>query len=156
MQFGVDLLCKQNQKIIEFDSRGFFREAILLFEQLRSANHGHLKSLAIVLPSVIKACQMQLEQLCMGLQIHALLIKTAHHRTQIPISNSLIILYAKHFHVRQARLLFDTMPVKDAISWTSMINAYVRNNFLSESLLLFKQLFGTGGCWADAVLLTKP
>lgn len=160
MQTAVDLLCKQNRKIVEFTSRGFFREAILLFKQLHSDDPHHLTCLAIVLPSVIKACQIQLEHLSTGLQIHALLIKTAHHRFQIPISNSLLMFYVKHSHIRQARFLFDTMPVKDVVSWACMINAYVQTHFLSEALILFKLLLDTrgggGDIWADAVFRAKP
>lgn len=48
-------------------------------------------------------------------------------------------MYAKCGHLGDARNLFDEIPQRNVVSWTSMINGYVQNDCAREALLLFKE-----------------
>lgn len=48
-------------------------------------------------------------------------------------------MYAKCGHLDDARKLFDEIPQRNVVSWTSMINGYVQNDCAREALLLFKE-----------------
>ncbi|KAK9162375.1 hypothetical protein Syun_003277 [Stephania yunnanensis] len=45
-------------------------------------------------------------------------------------------------HLNDARDLFDKMPKRDAISWTTMISGYVSASNASEALVLFSNMWG--------------
>lgn len=48
-------------------------------------------------------------------------------------------MYSKCGHLGDARNLFDEIPQRNVVSWTSMINGYVQNDCAREALLLFKE-----------------
>lgn len=60
------------------------------------------------------------------------------------VSNSLIPVYAKFSDTKSAYKMFDTMPQRDTISWNSMINCYMQNGFLLESMKMFKDMYICG------------
>ncbi|CAH8308996.1 unnamed protein product [Eruca vesicaria subsp. sativa] len=51
--------------------------------------------------------------------------------------NCLIDGYMRPGNVEVAESLFDEMPVKDIISWTSMIRGYSRNKRYREAISVF-------------------
>ncbi|KAG6392882.1 hypothetical protein SASPL_147110 [Salvia splendens] len=55
------------------------------------------------------------------------------------VSSALIDMYAKCRELRDARNMFDEIPHRNVVSWTSMINGYVQNDCAREALLLFKE-----------------
>lgn len=49
-------------------------------------------------------------------------------------------MYSKCGQLADARKLFDQIPQKNVVSWTSMITGYVQNYLPHEAILLFKEL----------------
>ncbi|KOM27092.1 hypothetical protein LR48_Vigan401s000200 [Vigna angularis] len=63
-------------------------------------------------------------------------------------------MYMKCESVTDGRQMFDEIPEKDIISWTSMISGLVQCQYPSESLDLFCQMQGSG-FEPDGVILTS-
>ncbi|XP_042489376.1 pentatricopeptide repeat-containing protein At4g31070, mitochondrial [Macadamia integrifolia] len=89
-----------------------------------------------------KACSSA-QSLLFILQIHSLVLKTGFERGTIT-ANSLLSIYGKCSHVEYARLLFDTMPQRDTITWNSMITCYVRNGCYAESIKMLREMYSSG------------
>lgn len=49
-------------------------------------------------------------------------------------------MYSKCGHLNDARKLFDEIPERNVVSWTSMISGYVQNDRAREAVCLFKEL----------------
>lgn len=47
-------------------------------------------------------------------------------------------MYSKCGHLNDARTLFDESPLRNVVSWTSMITGYVHNGYPRQALSLFK------------------
>lgn len=58
------------------------------------------------------------------------------------MSSALIDMYSKCGELGDARKLFDEIPLRNVVSWTSMITGYVQNDDAYEALLLFKEFLG--------------
>ena len=58
----------------------------------------------------------------------------------VVVSNALIDLYARCGDIKGARLLFDQLLLKDAVSWSMMINGYRLHGDASGALELFSRM----------------
>jgi pentatricopeptide repeat protein len=56
------------------------------------------------------------------------------------VSSALIDMYSKCGELSDARALFDEIPRRNVVSWTSLITGYVQNDSAHEALSLFKEL----------------
>lgn len=72
----------------------------------------------------------------------------------LPESNKRLKELVKTDQLRNARRMFDEMPMKDAISWTTLISGYVSANDSSEALFLFKQMRVEPGLQIDPFILS--
>ncbi|KAJ0976065.1 hypothetical protein J5N97_018030 [Dioscorea zingiberensis] len=79
-----------------------------------------------------------------GLQIHAHIIKSGIDTNRV-VGNSLLAFYFKLCpDFSTTRLMFDTMPVRDVISWTSVVSGYVRAGEPFKSLQMFTEMVDFG------------
>ncbi|GFP91343.1 pentatricopeptide repeat-containing protein at5g52850 chloroplastic [Phtheirospermum japonicum] len=74
-----------------------------------------------------------------GICIHSPMLKLGI-QDNLLLSNNLLSLYAKCCGVETARHLFDEMPHRDVVSWTSVLSAYVNNENHEEALELFNSM----------------
>ncbi|KAI3893369.1 hypothetical protein MKX03_017083 [Papaver bracteatum] len=95
-----------------------------------------------VLSSVISACSV-LNFLKGGKQIHAYVLRNGTE-TDISVINVLIDFYSKCCKVKIGRKLFDEMPVKNVVSWTTMIAGYMQNSFHQDAMKLFSEMTRLG------------
>lgn len=56
------------------------------------------------------------------------------------VMNSLVDMYAKAEDLECARKVFERIPDRNVVSWTSMISGCVQNGFASDGLLLFNKM----------------
>ncbi|KAL0408147.1 UNVERIFIED_CONTAM: Pentatricopeptide repeat-containing protein, chloroplastic [Sesamum radiatum] len=75
----------------------------------------------------------------LGSCFHAQIMKLGVE-SDVFIGNSLINMYSKCDHIRDAENLFDHMPNRTIVSWTSMMSAYQRNGLADETILLFLRM----------------
>ncbi|KAJ0986038.1 hypothetical protein J5N97_004394 [Dioscorea zingiberensis] len=88
-------------------------------------------------PFVLKACARLLD-LEMGTRIHTHIFKSGMD-LDVFVSTSLVSLYAKCGRLRDARFLFDEMPVRNVVSWTGIITGHMDNGQMEEALELFRK-----------------
>ncbi|CAK9859911.1 unnamed protein product [Sphagnum jensenii] len=87
---------------------------------------------------ILKACA-NLTALAEGRQLNLNIIE-AGLGADIWIQNALIDMYAKCGSLVDARKVFDTMPQRDVVSWTVMIDALSQHGCGEEALELFGQM----------------
>ncbi|KAK7280527.1 hypothetical protein RJT34_25591 [Clitoria ternatea] len=77
------------------------------------------------------------------MQLHALSIKAAIDSNCF-VGTALLHVYAKCSSIEDASEVFESMPEKNAVTWSSMIAGYVQNGFHEEALLLFRNAWFMG------------
>ncbi|XP_076956366.1 pentatricopeptide repeat-containing protein At3g14730-like [Bidens hawaiensis] len=115
-----------------------------LFDQMLKdkAFRPDLVTVTIVLP----ACS-HLAALRRGKEIHAYMITNGLGKEDgedrfddTYINNAILDMYGKCGCMREARLVFDHMRVKDSASWNIMIMGYAMHGFGNEALCLFNEM----------------
>ncbi|PRQ41739.1 putative tetratricopeptide-like helical domain, DYW domain-containing protein [Rosa chinensis] len=90
------------------------------------------------IPSVLKACgQASMELL--GRETHGFALKSGFD-SDVFVCNALIQMYSECGSLVLARLVFDEMIERDVVSWSTMINCYVRNRVFGEALELIREM----------------
>ncbi|XP_004304765.1 PREDICTED: pentatricopeptide repeat-containing protein At1g11290-like [Fragaria vesca subsp. vesca] len=90
------------------------------------------------IPSVLKACgQSSVEML--GREIHGFALKGGLDCDAF-VCNALIKMYGECGRLELARLVFDVMCERDVVSWSTMINGYVRNRGFGEALEVIREM----------------
>lgn len=92
----------------------------------------------ITFTSVISACAnvAALEQ---GNQVHASIIKNGYIFYD-KLANALVDMYSKCGKLGYARQMFDKMPQRDVVSWTTILAAYGKQGHGKEVVKLFEQM----------------
>ncbi|KAK1437108.1 hypothetical protein QVD17_02893 [Tagetes erecta] len=117
--------------------------------QLYSRNQHHLPKHAFtsILPSLIKAssssCSLSQTHQSFGHQLHSHSLKLGFDSDLI-LLNSIISFYCKFPDFESARKVFDEMPERDCVSWSSMINCLARNGHCVKALQMFKEMYECG------------
>lgn len=93
-----------------------------------------------VLPSIIRACASARSHYPLGLQLHGVALKSGSYSDSV-VSNSIVSMYSKLSMTQSARWVFDEMPHRDPISWNSLINCYLQNGCLLESLKALREMY---------------
>ncbi|KAM0935693.1 putative tetratricopeptide-like helical domain superfamily [Dioscorea sansibarensis] len=75
--------------------------------------------------------------------IHAHAIKTRLLDYHVQAINNLLKLYTISGDISSARNLFDRIPHRDIVSWTTLIHAYTKSGTPAESICLFFQMLHT-------------
>ncbi|URE10538.1 PPR repeat [Musa troglodytarum] len=114
-------------------------KAVLLFARMRQA--GVLTD-HYTYPFVLKACAL-LAGLEEGAAIHGDVLKKGLGEDPF-VMNGLISLYCKGGEIAAARELFDVMPERNVISWSILIDGYVKHGDPKEALELFQSMLGQG------------
>ncbi|KAJ4802977.1 Pentatricopeptide repeat-containing protein [Rhynchospora pubera] len=117
-----------------------YEEAIAFYHNMFGAG---LIANHFTFPFVIKSCTY-LAASKEGLKVHARLFKCGLD-SDLFIGSSLITMYSAFGLINNAQKMFDEMPVKDLVSWNSMIDGYVLNREGRKALSCFKDLPGSLG-----------
>ncbi|KAF8378757.1 hypothetical protein HHK36_030106 [Tetracentron sinense] len=117
----------------------FFKEAIsiyheLLYQQTQLTN--------FIFPSILRACS-GFGDVGVGEKIHGRIIKSGFESDEV-IKTSLLCMYGERGSLNVARKMFDEMPVRDVVSWSSIISSYVRNGQPQEGLVVFCRMLSEG------------
>eukprot|EP01018_Ginkgo_biloba_P002193 Gb_33328 [translate_table: standard] len=121
--------------IAGYAQNGHREEALKLFRQMQLAG---VKPNSKTFASVIPACTA-LAALEQGMKIHEEVIRSGF-QSVVSVVNALIDMYAKCGIIEHARQVFDQMPKRDMVSWTSMIAGYAQNGHVDEALKLFQNM----------------
>ncbi|KAL3640302.1 hypothetical protein CASFOL_015270 [Castilleja foliolosa] len=110
--------------------------ALELFTRMAMEKEIMLDSIALV--SILSACAQTFD-LKSGKSVHGYMIR-AGLENGLSLSNALINLYGKTGSVNDAANLFEKMPLKDVISWGSMMACYAHNRCSANALFLFEEM----------------
>ncbi|XP_050236191.1 putative pentatricopeptide repeat-containing protein At3g01580 [Mercurialis annua] len=114
-------------------------EAINAFGQMQSLNE---KPNEITFVSLLQACSaVGAKEL--GESIHGFITK-AGYSSNTYLKSTLIDLYCKLGSIERGKAVFDEIPTKDLISWSSMINGYGLNGCGFEALETFTNMLNCG------------
>ncbi|XP_027356064.1 pentatricopeptide repeat-containing protein At4g21065-like [Abrus precatorius] len=93
-------------------------------------------------PFILKCCT-RLKLTPYGKQLHAFIVKMGFG-SDLYIQNALIHMYSEFGHLGAARALFDRMPHRDVVSWTSLIDGLVNHDRPVEAIQLFERMLEAG------------
>lgn len=124
-------------------------EGIDLFLQALESEETVLDDVTFL--SVLMAVS-QMQQLDLGQQLHAYMIKNSSALT-VTILNAIIVMYSRCDSVETSFKVFDSMPERDVVSWNTMICAFVQNGLDDEGLMLVQEMQKQGFI-IDSVTMT--
>lgn len=93
---------------------------------------------SVALATAVGACGM-LKSLQQGRKLHRIARKCGLEFDAL-VSNTLLKMYIDCGSIKDARAIFVGMPSKDVVSWTALINGYVKKGGFNEGLKLFRQM----------------
>ncbi|KAJ8753183.1 hypothetical protein K2173_017766 [Erythroxylum novogranatense] len=109
-----------------------------LYKQYR-----HELTSPVILPSVIKATSSSSSsnksRFGFALQLHCLALKSGSNSYPI-VSNALISMYAKFSCIPSVTKLFDTMLLRDVVSWNSILNSHILHAHFSKAFALLQRM----------------
>lgn len=124
-----------NSLISGYLQNGRCREALLVFENMMC---GSIAMDAITPVSALIACG-RIGAIDLGRSIHALVV-TYGFKLNCYLGSSLISMYARCGCVDDARKLFDRIPERNVVCWTSMISGCTQSGEFKESIELFREM----------------
>ncbi|WOL04080.1 hypothetical protein Cni_G12801 [Canna indica] len=122
-----------NSLITCFEQNGPQNEALVLFVRMMEKGVEHDE---VTLASVVSACA-SLSSVKEGMQVHAQAIKHDKYREDLVLNNTLVDMYAKCRKIREARNIFDRIPVRSVVSETSMISGYAKSSSVRDAEVVF-------------------
>ncbi|KAM2308147.1 hypothetical protein COP1_030299 [Malus domestica] len=114
---------------------GDYFGALAMYDDMKVAG---VRPNAITVTSILSACS-QLAALEKGKEIHRTLIDSELETNEI-VMGALLDMYAKCGVVDEALYVFNRLPDRDLVSWTSMITAYGAHGQALEALKLFGEM----------------
>ncbi|CAN1187729.1 Putative pentatricopeptide repeat-containing protein At1g69350, mitochondrial [Linum perenne] len=105
-----------------------------------------------VFPSVLRACA-GFGNLGVGMKVHGSVVKLGFDSDPVT-ETSLMSFYGELGCLKDAQKVFDEMPVKDVVSWSSIVSSFVDNGQVEEGLEMFRMnLSSSIGVEIDAVTM---
>ncbi|BBH05614.1 hypothetical protein Prudu_017058 [Prunus dulcis] len=122
-----------------YTKHGNDEEALVMFSEFCRNSDG--KPNEYTLASVIRACT-RLGGVDQGAQVHSFVAKTGFDQ-EVYVGTSLVDFYSKNGDIEEAKLIFEGLKVKSAVTWTIMISGYAKCGRSEVSLKLFNQMRDT-------------
>lgn len=125
-----------NCMIAGFVTNGLAVEALELFYRMRVVGIDLTQSIFV---SVIRLCT-DLQELDFAAQVHALVINSGFE-SDPNVSTALMVNYTKCGEMNDAFIIFSTTPgVHNVVSWTAIINGYLKNGEVKKAAEMFCQM----------------
>ncbi|XP_022973484.1 pentatricopeptide repeat-containing protein At2g01510, mitochondrial-like isoform X2 [Cucurbita maxima] len=131
-----------------FVDAGFYRKAMLLYAQMLDLG---IRPDNFTFPFVFKACGC-VQDLDFGVRVHYDSVNFGYE-LDVFVANSLIAMYGRCGRSELAREVFDKMPERNVVSWSSIIGAYAQNGQYSLGVSLFSLMLAEGFQLNRSVLL---
>lgn len=121
--------------ISAFSQHSQCAQALRAFSQMRASGESPNE---FTFSSVIQATTL-LRDVGFGRQMHCLSVKCGFS-CELFVGSNLADMYSKCGVIYDGCKVFEEMPYKDEVSWTSMIHGYAKNGDFKEALLGFKTM----------------
>lgn len=129
-----------NSLISGFSQRGYLGKCLEAFCRMRFEME--LRPNEVTLLSIISACT-DMGALDEGKYSHGFALKLGM-LLEAKVVNSLINMYGKSGNLDAACRLFEAMPVRNIVSWNSMVMVYTQNKFAEEGMSCFNMMRRAG------------
>ncbi|XP_024533003.1 pentatricopeptide repeat-containing protein At4g21065 [Selaginella moellendorffii] len=117
-----------------YAQNGHEAEALSLFQRMDS----HVPPDKFTYSTVISACST-LGALEQGIAIHKMVEKVGLEAETV-VGTSLVNMYGRCHSLGNARLVFERIPCKDAITWNAIVTAYAQDGSGKEALEIFQRM----------------
>ena len=128
-----------NSIIRALTHNGLFSEALSLYSETQRIR---LQPDTYTFPSVINACAGLLD-FEMAKSIHDRVLEMGFG-SDLYIGNALIDMYCRFNDLDKARKVFEEMPLRDVVSWNSLISGYNANGYWNEALEIYYRFRNLG------------
>ncbi|KAL5702187.1 hypothetical protein ACHQM5_027434 [Ranunculus cassubicifolius] len=128
-----------NSMLSGFVQNELYSEAVEFLREVLVMGH-QIDQVSVI--SILSASG-RLGNLLNGMEVHACAIKHGF-TSDLQVGNTLMDMYAKCCHVKYMAQVFDMMPEKDYISWTTIIAGNAQNGCYLDALELFREAQGDG------------
>ncbi|CAL8167243.1 unnamed protein product [Prunus armeniaca] len=125
-----------------YAQHGEANEALELFYQMLRQDFP-LKPNAFTISCALMACA-RLGALRCGKQIHAFVLRNQYDFVKLFVANCLVDMYSKSGDIDAARVVFDYMQQRNAVSWTSLMTGYGMHGRGEEALQVFDEMRRVG------------
>ncbi|KAF5206248.1 Pentatricopeptide repeat-containing protein [Thalictrum thalictroides] len=112
------------------------------FDIFRNMVHEDIKPDPMTLSAILTACSV-LPSLQKGKEVHAYALLAGLGGDTL-VSGGLVTMYSKCGVLVSARRVFELMPQKDKVSWSSLISGYAQNGYVEEALLQYHEMLVAG------------
>ncbi|KAF5185806.1 Pentatricopeptide repeat-containing protein [Thalictrum thalictroides] len=112
-----------------------------LDQALRSINwmqQEGVKPDVVTIATILPVCG-ELKALKQGKEIHGYAVKNGF-LPNVSIVTSLMVMYSRSGFLEYSCKLFDGLEKRNVISWTAMIDSYLKNHCLNEALVAFRSM----------------
>lgn len=144
-----DSIEKKNRSVVTWTAliggyaqHGEAGDALRLFTEMLSGGCRMMPN-GFTISCALVACA-RVGALRVGREIHAYALRNRYEEAMIFISNCLIDMYVKSGDVDAARVVFDNMSQKNAVSWTSMMMGYGMHGRGEEAVHVFEKMRAAG------------
>ncbi|KAL5822868.1 hypothetical protein ACOSQ4_020768 [Xanthoceras sorbifolium] len=125
-----------------YAQHGEANDALELFSQMLKRDNS-VKPNAFTISCALVACA-RLAALRFGRQIHAYVMRNQNESAALFVDNCLVDMYSKSGDIDAARVVFDNMQQRNAVSWTSLMTGYGMHGHGHESLKIFDEMKKAG------------
>ncbi|XP_010249343.1 PREDICTED: pentatricopeptide repeat-containing protein At1g08070, chloroplastic-like isoform X2 [Nelumbo nucifera] len=137
-----------NSIISGYLQKGLCEEALKVFGKMLDGRSERPNELTVA--SVLTACG-RIGDLDLGKKIHGFLMASGIV-FDVFLGSSLIDMYVKCGQTEDARKVFDRLPHRNVVSWTSMIAGYTHCGLFREAINLFREMQVAGVMIYEATL----
>ncbi|KAI5070756.1 hypothetical protein GOP47_0015099 [Adiantum capillus-veneris] len=96
---------------------------------------------AVALVCSLQACS-NIGATSIGVDMHAEIERKGLLERDLVVGNSLVDMYAKCGFISRAHEVFDKLPVRDVVSWTSLISGYAQLGESEDVCCIFEKMVG--------------
>ncbi|RID64563.1 hypothetical protein BRARA_E03491 [Brassica rapa] len=124
-----------NSIIRALSRNGLFSEALEFYGKLREAKVSPDK---YTFPPVVKACAGVFDKE-MGDSVYNQIIELGFE-SDLYVGNAVVDMYSRMGFLCRAREVFDEMPVRDLVSWNSLISGFSSHGYYNEAVEIYREL----------------
>ncbi|CAG7878475.1 unnamed protein product [Brassica rapa] len=139
-----------NSIIRALSHNGLFSEALEFYGKLREAKVSPDK---YTFPPVVKACAGVFDKE-MGDSVYNKIIELGFE-SDLYVGNAVVDMYSRMGFLSRAREVFDEMPVRDLVSWNSLISGFSSHGYYKEAVELYRELRRSSWIVPDSFTVTS-
>ncbi|KAL5710674.1 hypothetical protein ACHQM5_021210 [Ranunculus cassubicifolius] len=124
-----------NHLLFEYSRSNLHQKALHFFSDIHCSNGFIDES---TLSCVLKACGCTCNH-SLGKQIHCYCVKIGVEG-DVSVGTSIVDFYMKNSNVEDGQKVFDEMPQRNVVSWTSLLSGYTQNGLAKDALGLYVRM----------------